>query len=362
MPTSTAEERANLDQAIVQFGQTRNDLAALVAAGPNAVELQALNDVALLIQNSNIFTVSAALAQYDADAQFSDFLGLMGGIVGTLGAAAGLAAATTALAAFAAGAAIGLGIITTAYFACKLIRGGSCFGDPPAPPSEGCSAASAAGGSGGGGSRGIGGAPPPGGNGCGNAGGGGNGPSVSLAQAGGSDLAGRYLIKVFPQAGGRALTPFTGATDPAGYFFLPFIPEGEPFRAVAVDTVTGATASFDGIGPATGASVLMFFNFAGAEDNRFPISLGDTVSDGVPAEGAGNLENPGAFDIYTFEVEADRQVIFNLLSAAPELSNTRWKLTDPQGATVFDRVLGSTNNIMLRNPGTYRLTVGDDTS
>ncbi|MBP1466049.1 Ig-like domain-containing protein [Candidatus Chloroploca sp. M-50] len=379
VPTASAEERANLDQVMVQFGQMRNDLAALVAAGPNAVERQALNDVALLIQNSDIFTVNAALAQYDADAKFNDFLSLLGGVVGTLGAAAALATATTALAAFAAGAAIGLGIAATLYFACKLARGGSCFGDPPSSPGGGCTVSPSAGGSPGGGSnrqpgttsadlaqsggsRGIGGAPPPGGNGCGSAGGGSNGPSTSLAQTGGSDLAGRYLIKVFPQAGGRALTPFTGATDPAGYFFLPFIPEGEPFRAVAVDTVTGATASFDGLGPATGASVLMFFNFAGAEDNRFPISFGDTVSDGVPAEGAGNLENPGAFDIYTFEAEADRQVIFNLLSAAPELSNTRWKLTDPQGATVFDRVLGSTTNIMLRNPGTYRLTVGDDTS
>jgi len=34
---------------------------------------------------------------------------------------------------------------------------------------------------------------------------------------------------------------------------------------------------------------------------QFAISFGDTISNGVPAPGAGNLEVPGAVDIYTFD-------------------------------------------------------------
>ncbi|MBP1468123.1 hypothetical protein EYB53_020590 [Candidatus Chloroploca sp. M-50] len=210
-------------------------------------------------------------------------------------------------------------------------------------------------------SRGIGGAPPPGGNGCGNAAGSGGG-TAALAQVGSGSLQGRYIVKVFPQAGGRALSPFTGATDAGGYFFLPFIPQGEPFRAVAVDTVTGASRSFEGVGPATGESAYMFFDFLDAEDNRVAINIGDTVSDGEPQAGAGNIENPGAFDVYTFEAEPDREVIFEVLNKAAGLSQTRWKLVSPTGTEVFNRVMATTQLIALPEPGTYTLTVGDDTS
>ncbi len=229
---------------------------------------------------------------------------------------------------------------------------------PDCPEPEPCSASSGGGGTPA--SRGIGGAPPPGGDGCGNAAGGGGG--TALAQNGSDSLAGRYIVKIFPRDGGRALTPFTGATDAGGYFFVPFIPEGEPFTAVAVDTVTGASTTFDGVGSATGASIYMVFDFSNAEDNRFAINLGDTVSNGVPEAGAGNIENPGTFDTYSFTVEADRQVIFDVLSEDPGLSGTRWKLTDPSGNEIFERNLDDTTNILLPVAGTYTLTVGDDNS
>jgi hypothetical protein len=114
---------------------------------------------------------------------------------------------------------------------------------------------------------GMGAAPPPGGNGGGNVTGGSPDGGVQLQQTGGLRLEpGRYTIKVFPRGGGAALSPFTGATDAGGYFFLPFIPEGEPFTAVAVDKVTGVLQTFDGVGPATGESVYMFFDFSEADD------------------------------------------------------------------------------------------------
>jgi hypothetical protein len=101
----------------------------------------------------------------------------------------------------------------------------------------------------------MGSAPPPGGNGCGNAAGGrAASPLKNASQASGQ--AGRFFVKLF--SGGSAM-PFTGMTDAGGYFFVPLIPEGEPFTALAVDTETGDTRSVQGIGPALGASTLMFF-------------------------------------------------------------------------------------------------------
>ena len=121
----------------------------------------------------------------------------------------------------------------------------------------------------------MGAAPPPGGNGWGNSGGGGDG--IFRNQFAVIQESGRYIIKVFTNG---SATPFTGLTDPGGYFFVPFIPEGEPFTAIAIDTVTGDTRSFDGVGPETGDSVYMFFDFFNEEEQPFSISW-DGGGDGV---------------------------------------------------------------------------------
>ena len=245
---------------------------------------------------------------------------------------------------------------------------GNCFDDPPPPPPPPCQPSANGGGTPA--SRGIGSAPPPGGNSCGNVNGQSSGGSKqslrtsrSLQQTALGGLEpGRYIIKIYPRAGGRLLSPFTGANDAGGYFFVPFIPKGEEFRAVALDKVTGATKTFDGVGPEVGKSVYMFFDFSDAEDSRFPIALDDTVSDGVPSAGAGNIENPGALDIYKFTTEAGRDVIFDVLNEASSLSGTRWKLEDSAGQEVFERNLDDTGVISLVKGGEYTLTVGDDNS
>ena len=60
---------------------------------------------------------------------------------------------------------------------------------------------------------------------------------------------------------------------------------------------------------------------------QFGISFGDTVSDGVPAAGAGNLEAPGAVDIYTFDALAGQGAIFDWLSGSNVLIG--WQLQAP---------------------------------
>ncbi|MEZ4638681.1 MAG: Ig-like domain-containing protein [Caldilineaceae bacterium] len=114
---------------------------------------------------------------------------------------------------------------------------------PPCPPGQSNN-----------GPTGMGSAPPPGGNGCGGAG----GASGGLGRAATASLAGRIAVKIYVNGNP---TPFSGLTDAGGYFFVPFIPQGETFTAIAFDRETGQTRRYTGVGPRTGDSTLFFFDF-----------------------------------------------------------------------------------------------------
>jgi hypothetical protein len=87
---------------------------------------------------------------------------------------------------------------------------------------------------------------------------------------------------------------------------------------------------------------------------EFAISIGDTVSDGVPAPGAGNLEAPGAIDTYRFSGIAGQTIIFDALAGN---TGQFWvMLTAPDGATVFDSFFVDVQTTLTQT-GTYSLTV-----
>ena len=94
----------------------------------------------------------------------------------------------------------------------------------------------------------------------------------------------------------------------------------------------------------------------------FAIKIGDRIADGVPAPGAGNIESPGAKDIYLFDAKAGQRVYFRMLEHAKGMEQIKWKLTDSEGAEVFDTCLGcgETGLHTLRRPGTYTLRVGSN--
>ena len=71
----------------------------------------------------------------------------------------------------------------------------------------------------------------------------------------------------------------------------------------------------------------------GQTTDTFEIAYGDTVSDGVPGPGAGNIEVAGAVDVYTFEAATGDAVIFDAVSGAA--GDFRWRLVEPGGTTVF---------------------------
>jgi hypothetical protein len=90
------------------------------------------------------------------------------------------------------------------------------------------------------------------------------------------------------------------------------------------------------------------------EAQLFAIAFGDTVSDGVPASGAGNLEAPGAVDIYNFDGAAGQEAVFDWLSGSNVMIG--WALQAPGGAVLFDTVLQD-QQVALPSTGVYTLTV-----
>jgi len=67
-----------------------------------------------------------------------------------------------------------------------------------------------------------------------------------------------------------------------------------------------------------------------------PTAIGTVVSDGIPVAGAGNLEDPGAEDNYTFTATAGEIVFFESIQQAAAFQNSlRWQLLAPDGKMVF---------------------------
>jgi len=97
------------------------------------------------------------------------------------------------------------------------------------------------------------------------------------------------------------------------------------------------------------------FQLLGAPDpQEFTIALGDTVSDGVPEAGAGNIEGPGAVDRYRFDGTAGTVALFDALTGST--NDVRWRLEAPDGSEVFDAFYVD-QQVTLLQTGTYTLVV-----
>ncbi len=124
-------------------------------------------------------------------------------------------------------------------------------------------------------------------------------------------------------------------------------------RQVVLSQTGGYTLTVDGN---TGSSFGLY-SFQLLEvpaSQQFAINIGDTVANGVPAAGAGNLEAPGAVDIYTFAASANQELIFDWLTGANVLIG--WQLQAPDSTALFNSVLQD-QQVVLPQSGTYTLTV-----
>jgi hypothetical protein len=111
--------------------------------------------------------------------------------------------------------------------------------------------------------------------------------------------------------------------------------------------------------PATGLYRLQLFNVP--PPNQFAIKIGDKIKENVPGPGAGNIESPGAKDVYTFTAEAGQKVHFQKLEHSAGMEQIAWRLADSDGTEVFDSRLYTEPGVQtLRKGGTYTLTVGSD--
>lgn len=103
---------------------------------------------------------------------------------------------------------------------------------------------------------------------------------------------------------------------------------------------------------------------ASAPKGAIPIRIGDTLSDGVPAPGAGRIESPGAEDVYRFDAAVNQRVYFRMREHGASMDQIKWRLTGPDEQTLFDTCLacGDPGVQTLARGGTYTLNVGNPTN
>ena len=95
-----------------------------------------------------------------------------------------------------------------------------------------------------------------------------------------------------------------------------------------------------------------------AADQNFVIQPGSSVSNNIPAVGAGNIEMPGAQDYYTFTGVAGQGISFQGLSKSPEFAGwLQWEAKSPTGQSVFSAYFGDIGRKILPETGTYTIRV-----
>jgi len=99
-------------------------------------------------------------------------------------------------------------------------------------------------------------------------------------------------------------------------------------------------------------------------DQVFPITIGDTVSKNVPGPGAGNIDLPGASDVYEFSAPAGKLVFFDRISAAAAFNGwLLWEVRSPSGQLLIRTYFGSGNDGRKELPetGVYKIRLIDGT-
>jgi len=99
-----------------------------------------------------------------------------------------------------------------------------------------------------------------------------------------------------------------------------------------------------------------------ASNAVFSIKIGDKIADGVPSPGAGAIETPYNQDVYVFSAAPKQRVYFRQLRHSTGLSYIKWRLTDADGAEIFNTCFGCSEPgvQILTKGGSYTLTVGSD--
>jgi hypothetical protein len=97
------------------------------------------------------------------------------------------------------------------------------------------------------------------------------------------------------------------------------------------------------------------------DPQQFTIAIGDTVSDGVPGAGAGNIETPGVQDSYSFNGTSGQTILVDL-QARSGLTQLNWRLEAPDGTVIFNDPLFREDRgpFTLAQTGSYQIIVGGE--
>ena len=93
-------------------------------------------------------------------------------------------------------------------------------------------------------------------------------------------------------------------------------------------------------------------------NQSFTLEIGQAVSNGVPAAGAGNIETPGVEDIYTFTAARGQRVYFQEQSGDSCATGIYWRCQDATGTVLFDEQLANHGFCGVHDPGAMTLTNG----
>ena len=143
-------------------------------------------------------------------------------------------------------------------------------------------------------------------------------------------------------------------TDPSGstLFDSPFFDAGL-FEITESGTYT---VTFDDDGEdQTGTYTFVVWE---TNNDSFSIEVDELVAAGIPGPGAGDIEDPGDIDIYTFPASAGDKLYFQSLSQPGGLN---WQCTGPRGVELFNEPFFFGQGIFsLTETGTYTLRVFDN--
>ncbi|MBK8002154.1 MAG: hypothetical protein IPK15_26545 [Verrucomicrobia bacterium] len=91
-------------------------------------------------------------------------------------------------------------------------------------------------------------------------------------------------------------------------------------------------------------------------DDTFAIQVGNTITNGIPSAGAGNIEVAGAEDRYTFSGIAGQDVFIDGIQApCATAAGCSGEPKSPDGQNVFSSFFGSVGRKTLPETGTYTL-------
>jgi hypothetical protein len=125
--------------------------------------------------------------------------------------------------------------------------------------------------------------------------------------------------------------------------------------SAVITLLTGGTYTLivDGAGEAIGTYRFKIWNVP--PPDQFAINIGDIVTTDIPGVGAGRIEQPGVYDIYTFSATAGQKIFFDALQSSNH-GSIYWRIEDAIG-TLIDSSNGFSDSavITLLTGGTYTL-------